>query len=89
MVINCMCLLFCFFLFLCADISDFKISPTLIPQLETSPVQISIQLLNNQDAREMDVETLQLKLTELQNAGRPNDFVLSDVDIKIRNIKST
>ena len=89
MIINCMCLLFCFFLFLCGDISDFKISPTPIPQLDIYPVQISIQLLNDQYAGEMDMETLQLKLTELQNAGRPNEFVLSDVEIKIRNIKCT
>ena len=74
---------------LCADSSDFQISPTPIPQLEITPVQISVQLLNDQNASEMEEETLTLKLTERNVAGRASDFLLSTVDIKIRNINST
>ena len=82
-----MCPLF-FFLLLCEDVSDFMINPTPIPRLENVPVQIKIQLLDDQNAREVDVKALTLKLTETQNDGRPNEFFLSDADIKIRNINS-
>ena len=78
-----------FFLFLSADSFDFKINPTEIPLLKTYPVQISVQLLNDQNAREVEVKTLKLKLTETAAAGYPNDFILSEVDIKIRNINGT
>ena len=75
--------------FLCADSLDFQISPTSIPQLRTTPVQISVQLLNDRNASEMEEETLTLVLTERNDAGRASDFVLSTVDITIRNINST
>ena len=77
------------FLLLCADVFDFMINSTTIPRLENTPVEIRVQLLDDQNAREVDVKTLTLKLTETQNDGHPNEFFLSDVDIKIRNIKST
>ena len=83
-----MCPLF-FFLLLCADVFDFMINPTTIPRLENIPVEIKVQLLDDQNAREVDVKTLTLKLTETPNDRRPNEFFLSDVDIKIRNINST
>ena len=74
---------------LCTDSFDFQISPTSIPELRTTPVQISVQLLNDRNAREMEEETLKLTLTERNYAGRASDFVLSTVDITIRNINST
>ena len=74
---------------LCTDSFDFQISPTSIPELRTTPVQISVQLLNDRNASEMEEETLKLILTERNDAGRANDFVLSTVDITIRNINST
>ena len=74
---------------LCADSFDFQISPTSIPELRTTPVQISVQLLNDRNAIEMEEETLKLILTERNDAGRASDFVLSTVDITIRNINST
>ena len=77
------------FLLLCADVFDFMINSTTIPRLENTPVEIRVQLLDDQNAREVDVKTLTLKLTETQNDGHPNEFFLSDVDIKIKNIKST
>ena len=79
----------CFSFSLCADSFDFQISPTSIPELRTTPVQISVQLLNDRNASEMEEETLKLTLTERNDAGRHTDFVLSTVDITIRNINST
>ena len=74
---------------LCIDSFDFQISPISIPELRTTPVQISVQLLNDRNASEMEEETLKLTLIERNDAGRVNDLVLSTVDITIRNINST